>query len=722
MKRILFLTAIMILCFPLFIVADGILIIEPPDYPPSIHVVPRPRPPQPPAPQALPVKYHRVKVEIESQVAKTSIDQVFRNPYGRDLEGTYIFPLPEDAAISEFALYMDGKRITGEILEKDEARKIYEDIVRRMQDPGLLEYVGRNMFRARVYPIPANGEKRIDLTYYQTLKLDSGMVRYTYPLNTERFSPDPIEDVSVKVAIKSPIPIKSLYSPSHEVDASISGNEATCGFEQKDVKPDKDFQVIYTVSEKDLGINILTHRRSGEDGYFMMLVSPGDTDDKPLPKDVIFVLDTSGSMQGAKIKQALDALSYCVQGLNPEDRFNIVNFATSVNTFRNNLLPADKSAVAEAVEFINNMKARGGTDINSALERALASFDADASRPRLIVFITDGQPTVGITAPEAILDNLTSANKSRVRIFPFGVGYDVNTHLLDKIAQIHRGDPEYVLPEENIEVKVSAFFDKVGYPVLSDMRLDFGAITPRDVYPNPLPDLFKGGQVIILGRYGGKGHSAVTLSGMKSEKKMEYVAESSFPEKESSNDFIPRLWATRRIGHLLGEIRFKGENRELRDEIIALSREFGIVTPYTSFLVLEDEKQLVDSSRRPGIQPTSAPARFEEQARMLKSQTSGSQAVRMAQDIVQMKRAEQSASSTHAESIRQVGYKTFIIKDTHWVDTAFKDDMKVEEIEYMSERYFELLKKNPEIGKFLAIHFNVTIVYNGKAYRITKKD
>ena len=213
MKRILFLTALMILCFPLFLTADGILIIEPPDYPPSIHVVPRPRPPQPPAPQALPVKYHRVTVEIESQVAKTSIDQVFRNPYGRDLEGTYIFPLPEDAAISEFALYMDGKRITGEILEKDEARKIYEDIVRRMQDPGLLEYVGRNMFRARVYPIPANGEKRIDLTYYQTLKLDSGMVRYTYPLNTERFSPDPIEDVSVKVAIKSPHPHQKPLFP-----------------------------------------------------------------------------------------------------------------------------------------------------------------------------------------------------------------------------------------------------------------------------------------------------------------------------------------------------------------------------------------------------------------------------------------------------------------------------------------------------------------------------
>jgi len=219
---------------------DGVLFIEHPAAPERV-------------PVPLSVKYHRVSIEIDNGIATTSIDQVFINNYGMDLEGTYLFPLPEEAAIMDFVLYIDGRRVSGEMLDRNKARKIYEDIVRRMKDPGLLEYIGRNLFRARVYPIPGHGERRIELVYSQTLGYDAGLYTYVYPLDTERFSPEPLEEVTISAKVKSPVPIKSIYSPSHDIDIKLERSYASIGYEAKEVKPDKDFILYYTVSEEDVG-------------------------------------------------------------------------------------------------------------------------------------------------------------------------------------------------------------------------------------------------------------------------------------------------------------------------------------------------------------------------------------------------------------------------------------------------------------------------------------
>jgi Ca-activated chloride channel family protein len=240
--------------------ADGVLLV---------------RPPEEPRMTPLSVEYHRVKVSILDGTAVTRIDQVFRNDYAADLEASYLFPIPEDAAIKEFALYMDGHKMGGEILERDRARKIYEQIVREMKDPGLLEYVGRNLFRARVYPVPAEGKTRIELEYTETLDYDAGLFRYCYPLDTERFSPKPLEEVTISADIRSSIPIKSVYSPSHDVDVLISAAGASVGYEERGVKPDRDFLLFYTVSEQDLGVNLLAFREGPEPGYFMLMASPG---------------------------------------------------------------------------------------------------------------------------------------------------------------------------------------------------------------------------------------------------------------------------------------------------------------------------------------------------------------------------------------------------------------------------------------------------------------
>lgn len=301
-------------------------------------IIPRPRPGEPILPP-LAIKYHHVHIEINNQVAKTDIDQVFINDQHRDIEGTYIFPLPEKAAISEFAMWTDGKRLVGEILDKEKARKIYEDIVRRMKDPALLEYIGTNMFKASVYPIPARGEKRIQLNYTQILKLDFGICYYFYPLNTEKFSPRPLNNVTITAKITSNVPIKSVYSPTHNIKITKKDDyNIIVSYEENNVKPDKNFELYYTVSKEDIGLNLLTHKEKAEGGFFMVLVSPKQEIKKTIKKDIAFVVDTSGSMAGEKIHQAKESLKFCINSLNIGDRFNLISFSTEIEKFKPDLI------------------------------------------------------------------------------------------------------------------------------------------------------------------------------------------------------------------------------------------------------------------------------------------------------------------------------------------------------------------------------------------------
>jgi Ca-activated chloride channel homolog len=714
MKRALLLLGVVLSCswfmgvVPAF--ADGMIIIERPHHHPHPIHMPEPEHQY----EVLPVKYHRVSVNIENQVAVTSIDQVFRNEYDVDLEGTYIFPLPEDAAISEFSMYIDGKKVTGEILDKDKARQVYEDIVRQMKDPGILEYMGRNMFRARIYPIPKHGEKRMELTYQQTLKYDSGMFKYVYPLNTEKFSPRPLEEVTIAATIKSAVPIKNVYSPSHKVDTKLNEYTATCGFEEKNVNPDKDFVLYYTVSEKDLGLNLICHRLNGEDGYFMLLVSPGQLESKAIEKDIIFVLDTSGSMQGEKIKQAKDALKFCVNKLAQGDRFNVVSFSTNIDPYKSSLVRAEEANIKAAIDFIDRFDGSGGTNINDALLTTLKMFD-DPKRPRMIVFLTDGEATVGVTDMKLLLKNISDADSAKTRMFVFGVGNDVNSHLLDKIAEEHRGLPAYVEPGENIEVSVSSFYAKISEPVLSDTVLDFGKIKVSEIYPITLPDIFKGTQLVLMGRYSGDGQSAITLKGNVDGKARSWVYENTFAKENKDNSFIPRLWAQRKIGFLTGEIRLRGENKELVDEIVKLSKRYGIMTPYTSFLILENETDY----RRWGIREELA-SRIQSSGNQYASDMAeykGAQAVSKAKDILSQK-SESTVRGPAMDTVKYALDKTFYLKDKTWIDSEYKEGAAVKQVKYLSGEYFELLKRKPGLAQYFSVNKDIVVVFEGQAYKV----
>ena len=685
--------------------------------------------PHPPRPgdvvPLLTVKYHHVKVEIRDQVAKTTIDQVFINNFNRDIEGTYIFPLPEQASISEFAMWIGDKRVEGEILDSQQARRVYEDIVRRMRDPALLEYIGRNMFRARVYPIPALGEKRIQLSYSEVLRAEKNFVRYRYPLNTEQFSFKPIQDVSISVKIASQTPISNIYSPSHKVSVRKEGEkEATASYEEANTKPDKDFFLYYSFSQDDVGLSFInwaggtggTGGAGGagagpDDRYFMLLASPryAAQKERVINKNLIFALDSSGSMSGTKIKQAKEAARFIINHLDENDRFSIIDFDDGVSLFSEELLAASSANRGKALKFVDGIQDSGGTNINEALLKTLKMTRA-GERPNYIVFLTDGLPTVGITETAEILKNIGAGNETKSRIFVFGVGNDVNTELLDKISSQNRGTSVYVGESEDLEVAISSYFEKIASPLLSDLKLVFRGVEVQSVYPQALPDLFKGSQLVLIGKYTGEGPVTAILTGKVGKAEKQFVIEGIKLTKENTYNFLPRLWATRRIGYLLEEIRLhgaSGASSELVDEVTKLGMKYGIVTPYTSYLVTEKERLRIDAAA------PEAKAAFEAK------QVSGAGAVRVAK-ATQALKAEDLASRATSEQIRYKDDKTFYLKNGIWVDSLFKEGAALKEIKFNSDEYFRLLTEKPGLAKYAAVGTKLIVCFEGVNYKISE--
>jgi len=573
MKRLVLSIAGVVLCMVTSAVGSGMLIPKDQSLPP------------------LAIKYQRVNIKIKDGTATASIEQVFKNSVDRDLEAIYVFPLPENASIADFAMFINGRRMSGELVEKGQARRIYEDIVRRMKDPGLLEQMGGNLFKVSVYPVPRNGEQRIEISYSQTIEFDSGLYKYVYPLKTSDRASSTLEDFTVNAEISSAVPIKNIYSPSHKIGVTRKGeNHAVIGFEQERAMLDKDFVLYYGISKKDFGINLLTHAVKGEAGYFMMMLAPtvAPKADQIVRRDVSFVFDSSGSMMGNPIKQAKEGLKYCIRKLNDGDRFNIVRFSTDVDKLSEGFLDVNRKNLKKADEFIEAIEAKGGTAMDEAMNVALSAASKN-ERTHVVVFLTDGKPTIGETDANIILENIKKNTGARARIFVFGVGDDLNAHLLDRMSSENGGASQYVDPNEDIQMKVSSLADKINLPVLEQPKLTIDKIEVKTVHPQVLADLFAGQQITIFGRYNGNGDSAIRLTGEINGKKQEFVYEGTFPETNAQSDFIPRLWATRRVGYLLDEIRLHGEDRELKNEVVRLGREHGIMTPYTSYLVLEND-------------------------------------------------------------------------------------------------------------------------------------
>jgi len=698
----------------------------------------------------------KAKVHIRDQVATTTIEQEFFNPNASRIEGSFVFPVPKGAHLDRFTMEIDGREVPAELLSAEKARRIYEDIVRKSRDPALLEYADRDLFRVRIFPIEARATRRVTVAYTQLLKADDGMLCYTLPMSAARYSTVPVKQVSVTVDLESRLPLRTVYSPTHAVGVKRDGgHRARAAYEAASATAEADFALYFAAEKDELGLNLLCHKAEGEDGYFLLLASP-DTDKtskQVLPKDVVFVLDTSGSMAGRKLEQAKKALLFCVANLNSADRFEILRFSTEVEPLFGGLTEVRAKNVTKAEQFIRDLRPIGGTAIDDALRQALGLRTAGSnSRPQVIIFLTDGQPTVGTTDEEQILNDVAKANPEHTRIFCFGIGVDVNTHLLDRITEATRAFSQYVLPDEDLELKVSSFFTKIREPLLANPSLRVtGEVRWSKSYPAPLPDLFRGEQLVVVGRYAGHGPAAVLLEGAAENGPRKLAYDATFPAEARSYDFIPRLWATRRVGYLLDEIRLHGENAELRDEVVELARQYSLVTPYTAYLIVEDE------TRRGVPVPMQSMPRFgqDDSARKaagaawgdFKQQRGGDSAVAGSRLGLALRQANaptvaaagvsrelqqvfggagRGADSSggrliqYAQQAQFIGGKNFFLNGSVWVDAELQrhPQAPLVPLQFGSPEYFQLAASRAEALPWLALGQNVKFFYRGQAYDI----
>lgn len=721
-----------------------------------------PRPVPQPLPNTLPVKSIELNTKIEGQVATTHVVQIFRNDTPYTLEGTYFFPIPETASIVEFAIWENGKKLVGEVRSREEARRIYDEIVRRQRDPGLLEYAGKDLFQASIFPIPPNSDKKLELTYTQVLKAESGTVAYRYPLgtgknlwtrqvteNTNRTTnPQQFGVVSGKIEIVGKEALRNIYSPSHGIDTKWKGEtSATISFETRNNA--NDFQLFYGLSNNDFGMSLLTYREPGKDGYFLLMLSPKDNiaERELVNKDIVFVLDTSGSMADeGKMEKARSALLFGIQGLREGDKFNVINFAGEEHLMENRMISADSAGKKRGADFVKKLSPNGGTNINDALRAALRQFDS-SDRPKMLVFITDGNPTVGESNVEKIIANAKEIKVDGLRLFSFGVGYDVNTTLLDKIAIENSGIAEYVQPKEDLEIKVSNFFTKVNSPVLTDLELDFGGLQVDFMYPRKLSDMFKGTQLTLIGRYKNSGdfnNAVLRLSGkMGRENRTFTYSNLDFPLRADKNDYLPRLWATRRVGWLMEQIRANGDNKELRDEVIDLGTRYAIVTPYTSYLATDGSfvqravsgnTFVIDGAS--GTENSMVIDGQEVASSTLMRADKGKTAVKMSvqqntlqsNTTVNVTSADSNLKNEEAPQVyiqntasnQFVANKNFFNQSGNWIDAEYKAEAKLPEVKvkFASNEYFELVNKEPDLAQYFAIAENVTVVWKGKVYRV----
>ncbi len=689
---------------------------------------------------------HRVNVTVTDQIATYKIIQNFFNHSHQQLEGTYIFPLPEGAAISSFSMMMNGQMVAGEVLDQKQARNTYETIVRRRKDPGLLEYVGKGLIRARIFPIAPRTETKIEFEFVQILAADAGLVGLRYPLRAQdtRSQQYARPNITFCADIRSRTPITNVFSTSHPIDKKSSDvHHVTASFEGKIGNSREDFVLYYSLSKKDFGLNLITHRLQGENGYFTLLLSPNLARENttPIPKDIIFVLDTSGSMTGKKMEQAKEALKFALSNLLSEDRYNVIPFSTEARPFHETPVGATKENIAADLYRLGELRAAGGTNISDSVTLGLKSL-ASADRIPMMVFITDGQPTIGETNIQTILSMARAQNQSKCRIFVFGVGNDVNTFLLDNLAEESSGTREYVAENENIEFKVSSFYDKVSHPVLADLAISIDGAKFSDVYPKNLPDLFLGSQLTVMGRFSGTGHKAIRLRGKIRDQVVEYVYEAKLAEQCLQNGEIKTLWARRKVGYLLDQIRLNGHNLEVENEIVRLGKKYGIVTPYTSYLILEDgATPLLGAAFQRGRRgPANAPSTLKDgRGRQQEGRLNfvGADAVRESKTIARLKSSTLSSSgqtlpgkkAEEAEAspskIRKGGGKSFVLRKGVWIDTQLlnpaQDAPKLDTIKVQaySTEYFALIRANARLAKILAIADRLRVLFDGKIYEIT---
>jgi Ca-activated chloride channel family protein len=674
-----------------------------------------------------------VRTVIEGRVARVEVEEQFRNGGGTLAEGTYLYPMPGEAVFTDFSLWMGEQEVRGEVMGAEQARGIYETIVRRLRDPALLTLEGHGLIRARVFPIQPGETRRVVLRYTQVLQRAGDAYRIRYSIGrrdagTGRGLYDgaapPAGAFSYTVTVSGAGDYGTPYSPTHQVHVRRDGGRL-----QVTLDPDAegDVELFLPVRRGLVGTSVVTYAPGSEDGYYMLLLSPpAASDEVPLPRDLSLVIDVSGSMAGAKLDQAKAALAQALGTLRPADRFRLIAFSTMVTNFRDGFTPATAENVRVARDFVDRLAANGGTNIRGALEAVLGTAVAEERLP-LILFLTDGLPTVGEQAPERIAD-FAAGHVGRARIFTVGVGTDVNTYLLDRLAHEGRGSAEYVAPDASVETALGEVLGKIEHPALINLRLAGAPVTLAQAYPSDLPDLFYGEELVVVGRYHGAGTGDVTVTGERNGRRETFTARAEFPATEAGNEFVAKLWASRRIGELTRQIRIEGATPSLVDQVRELGLRYGILTEYTAYLVQEPgglgrgvpQPTMLDHAAMGGAGAAAAQTGTEAFQRARASAAlSGAGNLAAADKVVAARAAEIAANASAASApMRRVGGRLFLRRDGVWTDAALQDTLKVTRVQAFSDAYFALVRALPELASWLGAGDEVVIAGRHASVRL----
>lgn len=718
----------------------------------------------------------QVAATIRDGVAETQVSHIFKNSSAIQQEADFLFPIPSGATISSFAMYDGEKKMDAKLLDKDEATATYEEIVRRRRDPALLTYQGRALLRARVFPIPANGERKITLKLVTVLPREGDARKYAFPLIGPHLPGAQMpENVSVRVTFSGAQSVGNVYSPTHPVTvrrdsetkvvaAWESGKDSRLALTEN---PEFDLYAAPAKGGGDIALSVLTYNAalpqvasvSGgarQSGYFLVIASPVISAARQVaPRRVVMVLDRSGSMQGKKMEQAKAALRFALGKLRPQDSFNLATFSDAVERFAPQPVAGTPENRKRAEAFVDDISADGGTNINDALKAGLSQFPERASGNTLL-FFTDGLPTVGVRDQSEILRNSVAAAGNRARTFVFGVGYDVDVPFLDNVAKSLRGDADYVRPDEDVEVKTSQFVARASSPVLENLKLNVEGIRTGEIYPKPdnLPDIFAGSQLILVGRYTGGAESVhLTLTGETNGKPQTFNLKASFPAVDTDSAFLPRLWASRKIGYLMDEVRLRPDDdakKETVTQIVALSKEFGILTPYTALFVPEPLDG-VNTQLRLGRAPAqggfggggvpggitdilstdASNSVFSERldAYAKSAPRAGEKAVNISQGAraqrgqgaignsyyaLSQTGVDRAKSEALARQVQTVNSRAFYQNAGTWQDATYdpKKQKEIVKIKAFSPAYFALTRRNADFARWAALGENVLVAAN----------
>jgi Ca-activated chloride channel homolog len=638
-----------------------------------------------------------VQVSVIGRVARVTVEEWFRNTGPILGEGSYLYPLPGEAAFSEFSLWQGDRELKGEVMDATQARSIYEAIVRLKRDPALIELAGHGMVRARVFPIAPGETRKITLRYIQILDRAGDAWRFRYATSRDA------TPRSFHMTVDSASRIGDPYSPTHHVSGIRRGDQLEVAL--ADSTWSGDLEVFLPLTRGLVGMSLITYRPASEtNGYFMMLLAPGPAAERTLHRDVVGVLDISGSMSGDKIDQAKAALVQLVGALLPGDRFRLIAFSSTVRRDSPGWTGVTPRTVRDAQEWVRSLVPEGGTNIADALTEAFAAPPAEGALG-VVVFLTDGLPTIGETDPERIADTAERA-RGQFRVFSFGIGYDVNTFLLDRLTERARGATEYVGRGASIETAVGSLTAKIASPVLTDVALSGDGVELYDLQPGRLPDLFSGDEMVVLGRYRntGRGPWGATVTGHRASRELHFATRAP-ADAPAATDYVAHLWAARKAGALGREIRLHGQNPEVMRELKELALRYGILTEYTAYLVQE-----------PGAV---AAMPLEDRMPAAPSQQFG------AQSVAKARRDAQAANSSVAADVReldevtrgrmggaqtqQVGGRVFVWRDSTWTDLRHGDSLPVVTVAAFSDAYFALLQALPELAKPVALEPTVLV-------------